>query len=214
VFYPEVTEILGRQVFRRLADIPGAPCPAGQQWPERAPARRPPPASRAPALRGAAGGLIGAGRRARAAGPQRARPLQLPCCCVGARAARGRTSAAPLMCATHRVPPPFFILQPQGPPVDIVDVFRKPSDLPPHLEDILAAKPKTVWLQSGITHPEFEAALAAAGIQVVADRWGACPFFRARAAVPWLTRIMRPHAWLLSASGPWQQATEANKGWQ
>lgn len=47
---------------------------------------------------------------------------------------------------------------------------RKPSDLPPHLDDILAAKPKAVWLQSGITNPEFEQALAAAGIQVVSDR--------------------------------------------
>lgn len=35
-------------------------------------------------------------------------------------------------------------------PVDILDVFRRPSDLPPHLPDILALKPKVVWLQSGI----------------------------------------------------------------
>ncbi|KAI8466159.1 MAG: CoA binding domain-containing protein [Monoraphidium minutum] len=55
-------------------------------------------------------------------------------------------------------------------PIDVLDVFRKPSDLPPHLEDILAARPKAVWLQSGITNPEFEAALAAAGIDVVANR--------------------------------------------
>lgn len=59
--------------------------------------------------------------------------------------------------------------------MDIVDVFRRPSDLQGHLEDILAARPKAVWLQSGITNPEFEAALAAAGITVVANRWGAGP---------------------------------------
>lgn len=54
-------------------------------------------------------------------------------------------------------------------PIDIVDVFRKPSDLPPHLDDILAAKPAAVWLQSGITSEAFEEALAKAGIKVVSD---------------------------------------------
>ncbi len=49
-------------------------------------------------------------------------------------------------------------------------MFRRPQDLAGHLEDLLAAKPKAVWLQSGISEPGFEAALAAAGITVVADR--------------------------------------------
>ena len=43
-------------------------------------------------------------------------------------------------------------------------------DVPGHLEDILAAKPRAVWLQSGIRAPEVEEALAQAGIWVVADR--------------------------------------------
>jgi predicted CoA-binding protein len=51
-----------------------------------------------------------------------------------------------------------------------LDVFRKPSDIPPHLDDIIAKKPKAVWLQSGITHPEAEEVLAKAGIKVVSDR--------------------------------------------
>jgi predicted CoA-binding protein len=53
--------------------------------------------------------------------------------------------------------------------IDIVDVFRKPSDLHAHLDDILAAKPAAVWLQSGITDAAFEEALARAGIKVVSD---------------------------------------------
>ncbi|HEX8685349.1 MAG TPA: CoA-binding protein, partial [Pyrinomonadaceae bacterium] len=53
VYYPEVTEILGRKVYRKLADVPG--------------------------------------------------------------------------------------------PVDMVNVFRRSEDVPPHLEDMLAAKPKSVW---------------------------------------------------------------------
>ncbi|HEX7665053.1 MAG TPA: CoA-binding protein [Polyangiaceae bacterium] len=54
-------------------------------------------------------------------------------------------------------------------PIDIVDVFRRPKDLMPHLDDILAKKPKAVWLQLGIRDDDFAEKLAAAGIQVVQD---------------------------------------------
>src|SRR3712207_6407731 len=77
VYYPEVTEILGRRVYRRLADVPG--------------------------------------------------------------------------------------------PVDMVNVFRRPEDIPPHLEDILAARPKSVWFQSGIRNDRAAEELARAGIKVVQD---------------------------------------------
>jgi uncharacterized protein len=78
VYYPEVTEILGRKVYRKVADIPG--------------------------------------------------------------------------------------------PVDVVDVFRKPSDIPAHLPDILAKKPRAVWFQLGIRNDAAAEELARAGIQVVQDR--------------------------------------------
>jgi predicted CoA-binding protein len=55
-------------------------------------------------------------------------------------------------------------------PIDIVDVFRRPADLMAHLDDLLAAKPRAVWLQSGIAHAEFARRLAEAGILVVQDR--------------------------------------------
>lgn len=55
-------------------------------------------------------------------------------------------------------------------PVDMVNVFRRPRDIPPHLPDILAARPRVVWLQLGITHPEAAETLARAGIRVVQDR--------------------------------------------
>jgi uncharacterized protein len=54
--------------------------------------------------------------------------------------------------------------------IDILDVFRRPDDLPPHLDDILAKQPKLVWLQSGIRHPGFAQQLTEAGIDVVQDR--------------------------------------------
>ena len=78
VYYPDVTEILGKPVYRRLADIPGA--------------------------------------------------------------------------------------------VDLVNVFRRPQDIEPHLDDMLAAKPAAVWFQSGIRHQAVAEALARAGIKVVQDR--------------------------------------------
>jgi predicted CoA-binding protein len=57
-----------------------------------------------------------------------------------------------------------------GGPVDLLDVFRRPNDLPPHLEDVLAAKPKVVWLQLGIRNDAFAQKLVEAGIDVVQDR--------------------------------------------
>ena len=78
VYYPDVTEILGRKVYRRLADIPGT--------------------------------------------------------------------------------------------VDIVNVFRRPNDVPPHVADIIAKKPRAVWLQSGIRNDAAALQLAEVGIKVVQDR--------------------------------------------
>lgn len=55
-------------------------------------------------------------------------------------------------------------------PVDMVVVFRRSVNLPPHLPDLLAAAPKTVWFQSGIRDDAVAAELARHGIQVVQDR--------------------------------------------
>lgn len=54
--------------------------------------------------------------------------------------------------------------------IDILDVFRRAEDLAQHLPDILAKKPKVVWLQSGIRDDAFAARLSEAGIDVVQDR--------------------------------------------
>lgn len=55
-------------------------------------------------------------------------------------------------------------------PVDIVDVFRRPQDIPPHLEDLKALAPRAVWFQLGIRNDAAALELARAGIQVVQDR--------------------------------------------
>jgi hypothetical protein len=54
--------------------------------------------------------------------------------------------------------------------VDVVDVFRRSGDVSAHLPDMLAKKPRSVWLQSGIRDDRTAEALARAGILVVQDR--------------------------------------------
>ena len=54
--------------------------------------------------------------------------------------------------------------------VDLVNVFRRSQDVPPHVEDIIAKMPKAVWLQSGIRNDAVAETLAKAGIKVVQDR--------------------------------------------
>ncbi|HEU4749218.1 MAG TPA: CoA-binding protein [Gemmatimonadaceae bacterium] len=54
--------------------------------------------------------------------------------------------------------------------VDLVNVFRRPVDIPPHVDDIIAKRPKAVWFQLGIRNDEAAEKLAKAGIDVVQDR--------------------------------------------
>lgn len=54
--------------------------------------------------------------------------------------------------------------------IDMVNVFRLAQDVPGHLDDMLAKRPASVWLQSGIRHEEVAEKLAKAGIKVVQDR--------------------------------------------
>lgn len=54
--------------------------------------------------------------------------------------------------------------------VDMVNVFRRPRDIPPHLDDIIAKKPKSVWFQLGIVNDEAAETLAKAGIAVVQNK--------------------------------------------
>src|SRR5688572_14172608 len=54
--------------------------------------------------------------------------------------------------------------------IDLVVVFRKGTDIPPHVDDIIAKKPKAVWFQAGIRNDAAAQRLADAGIDVVQDR--------------------------------------------
>jgi predicted CoA-binding protein len=54
--------------------------------------------------------------------------------------------------------------------IDLVNLFRRSQDVAGHLDDMLAKKPKAVWMQSGIRNEEVAEALAREGIRVVQDR--------------------------------------------
>jgi len=55
-------------------------------------------------------------------------------------------------------------------PVDLVDVFRRSADVAGHVDDLLAKRPRAVWMQLGIRNDAAAEALAKAGILVVQDR--------------------------------------------
>jgi len=53
--------------------------------------------------------------------------------------------------------------------IDMVNVFRRAQDIPKHTDEILEAKPRSVWFQLGIRNDEIAETLAKAGIRVVQD---------------------------------------------
>jgi hypothetical protein len=55
-------------------------------------------------------------------------------------------------------------------PVDLVDVFRRPEDVPAVADAALRKGVRAFWMQLGIRHAESTARLRAAGVAVVEDR--------------------------------------------
>jgi uncharacterized protein len=53
--------------------------------------------------------------------------------------------------------------------IDMVNVFRRPGDIPQHVDDIITKGPKSVWFQLGIRNDAAAERLARAGIDVVQD---------------------------------------------
>lgn len=66
-------------------------------------------------------------------------------------------------------------------PVDIVQIFRRPEDVPAIVDDAIAIGAKVVWMQPGAENDEAAAKAEAAGLKVVV---GACMRSVHKAIVP------------------------------
>ncbi len=55
-------------------------------------------------------------------------------------------------------------------PVDIIDIFRRSDAIEDMVEEIIAVKPKTVWLQLSVVNNRAAEKLRDAGIAVVQDK--------------------------------------------
>jgi len=54
--------------------------------------------------------------------------------------------------------------------IDVVQVFRRPEDVPPVVDAAIKAGAKVVWMQLGIVNEEAAQTARDAGLQVVMDR--------------------------------------------
>ena len=53
--------------------------------------------------------------------------------------------------------------------IDVIQVFRKPEDVPPVVDDAIKAGAKVIWMQEGIVNEEAAQKARDAGLQVVMD---------------------------------------------
>ena len=65
-------------------------------------------------------------------------------------------------------------------PLEIIDIFRRPSDVPPIVDEAIALGAKVIWMQLGIRNAEAAESARAAGLQVVENHCMAVEHRRVR----------------------------------
>jgi predicted CoA-binding protein len=55
-------------------------------------------------------------------------------------------------------------------PLEIVDIFRRPEDIPPIVDEAIALGAKVIWMQLGISEPASAERARTAGVKVVENR--------------------------------------------
>ena len=53
--------------------------------------------------------------------------------------------------------------------IEIVDIFRQPQDVLPHVDEAIKIGAKIIWMQEGIEHKDAAKKAESAGLQVVMD---------------------------------------------
>ena len=72
-------------------------------------------------------------------------------------------------------------------PIDMVDIFRASSAVPPIVDEALALRPlpKVIWMQLTVRHDEAAAKAEAAGIKVVMNRCPKIEYGRLSGEIGW-----------------------------
>ncbi len=65
-------------------------------------------------------------------------------------------------------------------PFDVVDVFRRPEECPPHAEEAVAEGARVLWLQLGVVSWEAARIAHQGGLDVVMDRCLSVELWRRR----------------------------------
>jgi predicted CoA-binding protein len=55
-------------------------------------------------------------------------------------------------------------------PIDVVDIFRRPEDIPPIVEEAIKIKAKVIWMQEGIINEAAAEKARQAGLDVIMNK--------------------------------------------
>ncbi|SEP17021.1 CoA-binding protein [Aquisalimonas asiatica] len=71
-------------------------------------------------------------------------------------------------------------------PVDVVDIFRRPEEVPALVDDAIAVGAKVIWMQIGVVHEAAAARAREAGLEVVMDRCMKIEYGRLFGGLNWM----------------------------